>query len=106
MSNRFYPGDPCPKCSEPIKRHGRTIWTVFLREPFLKCPSCKRVFRRFPSALLPDADDVNPAPSRTPRALLRRASTCHWRDIFRTDTLDGTEEWASARVAAQRTSRI
>ena len=49
MFNRFYPGDPCPDCAYPLERHGRTILTLFLREPHLKCPHCKLVFARFPS---------------------------------------------------------
>ena len=47
MPNRFYPGDPCPKCAHPIKRGRRTIWHVFLREAYLTCPNCSGVFVRF-----------------------------------------------------------
>jgi hypothetical protein len=49
MFNRFYPGDPCPECTYPLERHGRSILTLFLREPYLKCPPCELVFARFPS---------------------------------------------------------
>jgi len=48
MPNRFYPGDPCPKCAHPIKRGRRSIWSVFLREAYLKCPNCSGMFVRFP----------------------------------------------------------
>jgi hypothetical protein len=47
MLNRFYPGDPCPECTYPLERQGRSILTLFLREPHLKCPHCKLVFARF-----------------------------------------------------------
>ena len=46
MSNRFYPGDPCPECAHSLERHGRSIWTMFLRESFLKCSNCKVVFTK------------------------------------------------------------
>jgi hypothetical protein len=46
MLNRFYAGDPCPKCDHPLERRGRSIWTLFLRRAYLMCPSCKLVLRK------------------------------------------------------------
>ena len=57
MRNRFYPGDPCPECTYPLERHGRSILTLFLRRPFLKCPHCKLVLSRFPSGSTREAGD-------------------------------------------------
>ena len=55
MFNRFYPGDPCPECTYPLERQGRTILTLYLREPHLKCPHCKLVFTRFTSRGSPES---------------------------------------------------
>jgi len=60
MFNRFYPGDPCPECTYPLQRHGRSILTLFLREPYLKCPHCKLLFARFPSRSIPQSSMHRP----------------------------------------------
>ena len=67
MITRFYQGDPCPKCAHAIKRHGRSIWTLFLREPFLKCPNCKLVFIRLATGSPPESGKAIPALQQTNR---------------------------------------
>ena len=64
MLNRFYPGDPCPECTYPLVRHGRSILTLFLRGPHLKCPHCKLVFARFPSRAAQPVRHRRPEESR------------------------------------------
>src|SRR5258706_13337052 len=89
MSKRFYPGDPCPNCPQPIQSHGRTIWTVFLREPFLKCPNCKQVFRRFPRR------QTTPPPRHSGR-----------REPFRTSAAASANRTPRATVASIRRARF
>jgi len=42
----FLAGDPCPKCDRPLERRGRSIRTMFMQPPYLKCPNCKLILRK------------------------------------------------------------
>ena len=46
MYHRFQSRDPCPECTVPLERRKRSILSLFLRKPFLKCPNCKLIIRR------------------------------------------------------------